>query len=174
MLLTAVAFGWCLGFTSLVPYFFLLDHEPTKLKIVVSTNLNPNLCTVLLSVTHYTKNITDQKCVLCIVVLFFIFFSFKLFVQKETLLRKLEDNVESEMGDRQKTVERTQRELKEVIIIILSIICSWNDLLSISFQGGKGHTFTIWRAVIFIVKELPLLPLWNNFMLLLQKSLNVD
>ena len=55
---------------------------------------------------------------------FHLFFSFKLFVQKETLLRRLEDNVESEMGNWQKIVERTQRELKEVIIIILSFIHS--------------------------------------------------
>jgi len=54
----------------------------------------------------------------------FHFFPFKLFVQKETLLRKLEDNVESEMGNWQKIVERAQRELKEVIIIILSFIHS--------------------------------------------------
>ncbi|XP_067031922.1 ribosome-binding protein 1-like isoform X11 [Acropora muricata] len=33
--------------------------------------------------------------------------------ETETLLRKLEDNVESEMGNWQKIVERTQRELKE-------------------------------------------------------------
>ena len=50
--------------------------------------------------------------------LVFHFFSFKLFVQKETLLRKLEDNVESEMGNWQKIVERTQRELKEVITLL--------------------------------------------------------
>lgn len=33
---------------------------------------------------------------------------------QETLLRKLEENVESEMDNWQKIVERTQRELKEV------------------------------------------------------------
>ena len=38
-----------------------------------------------------------------------------LLINQESLLRKLEDNVESEMDNWQKIVERTQRELKEVL-----------------------------------------------------------
>lgn len=109
--------------------------ETSSQKIVV---LKTPIFALLLSVTHHTKNIMGQKVFLILFMqcrlVFHLFFSFKLFVQKETLLRRLEDNVESEMGNWQKIVERTQRELKEVIIIILSFIHSWNDLPSISFQ----------------------------------------
>ena len=41
-----------------------------------------------------------------------------LLINQESLLRKLEDNVESEMDNWQKIVERTQRELKEVFSIL--------------------------------------------------------
>ena len=41
---------------------------------------------------------------------------FVCYLSQESLLRKLEDNVESEMDNWQKIVERTQRELKEVSI----------------------------------------------------------
>ena len=140
VLLTSVAFGWCLGFTSLVPDFFSLGHEATEVKLhhrkLWFWKLQFLHC---YSVSHITQRISWVKKFFLILfmqcsLVFHLFFSFKLFVQKETLLRRLEDNVESEMGNWQKIVERTQRELKEVIIIILSFIHSWNDLPSISFK----------------------------------------
>lgn len=45
-------------------------------------------------------------------------------IYQESLLRKLEDNVESEMDNWQKIVERTQRELKEVF----SMLCLHSSL----------------------------------------------
>ena len=125
-------------FTSLVPDFLSLGCGATKLKFKNHRNLwfqanSIKICALCYSVSHKSHkeylgptklfgfigtSVLFMQCSL----VFTFFFLFKLFVQQETLLRKLEDNVESEMGNRQKIVERTERELKEVII--LSIIHS--------------------------------------------------
>ena len=70
-------------------------------------------------------------------------------INQESLLRKLEDNVELEMDNWQKIVERTQRELKEVLsfmsflVFSVTLVCicsfSWN-----SHNYAKNTKFSIY------------------------------